>query len=83
MVNKYFIGLESLDEDLVWDMEEELWKKKDECKNPYSYFNGFGKKDIQTLKAAKAHIRRHNEIPKGTRFLVVNRYEGLDQYLTK
>ena len=36
-----------------------------------------------SLRAAKAHLRRHNEIPKGTRFKLVSRFYNFDIYLTK
>lgn len=82
-INKYFDFLESLNNNLVYDFKEEMWKKHDECHNAHSHFSCWGKGKVKTFKAAKAHIRRHNEIPKGTRFRVVNKYIGFDRYVTK
>ena len=82
-VNKYFWCLESLDRDLVYDFREEIWKKRNECNNTKSNFSCYGKGEIKTFKAAKSHIRRHNEIPKGTHFRVVSQYIGFDRYIIK
>ena len=38
---------------------------------------------IRTYKAAKAHIKRHDEIPKGARFRVVSSFVNCDRYITK
>lgn len=36
-----------------------------------------------SYRAAKRHLRKHNEIPKGTRFRLCSSFVGFDRYLTK
>ena len=36
-----------------------------------------------SYKAAKRHLRKHNEILKGSRFRLVSRYVGFDRWLIK
>lgn len=36
-----------------------------------------------SYKAAIRHLRKHDEIPKGTRFLLVSRFVGCDRVLIK
>lgn len=38
---------------------------------------------VHSLKAAKKHLKRHNEIPKGTVFRFVSKYVGCDIKLVK
>ena len=81
-LNKYFLYIDSEDADLCYDLVDHVWKTKKECgegTHPYSPCSD----DISTFKAAAAHIRRHDEIPKGTRFKVVNRFVGYDRFVTK
>lgn len=80
-INRYFDCLESLNPELVYDLQDNIWKNINMCKNPCSPFspdNG-----IKTYKAAIRHIRKHNEIPEGTKFKVLSMYVGLDRYITK
>lgn len=37
----------------------------------------------RSLRAALRHLRRHDEIPKGVKFMLVSRYIGCDLILTK
>ncbi len=37
----------------------------------------------KSVKAAKRHLRRHDEIPKGTKFILESRFMGFDRVLTK
>ena len=36
-----------------------------------------------SYRAAKRHLRKHNEIPIGSRFILVSKWVGRDRYLTK
>ena len=38
---------------------------------------------IRSFKAARRHIRKHDEIPKGTKFKLVSRFVGYDRILVK
>lgn len=38
---------------------------------------------VRSLKAAKKHLKRHNEIPKGAVFCLVSKYIGHDRKLIK
>lgn len=36
-----------------------------------------------SYRAAKRHLRKHNEIPKGTKFRLCSKFIGFDRYLIK
>ena len=40
-------------------------------------------KHVHSLRAAKRHLRKHSEIPKGTVFRLISQYVGFDIYLIK
>lgn len=49
---------------LFYDLKTHTWKRPEDCYyTVYSLYN-----NICNLRAAKKHLRRHNEIPKGTVF---------------
>lgn len=37
----------------------------------------------RSYRAAKRHLRKHNEIPSGAKFRLVSRFIGFDRYLVK
>lgn len=67
------------DKELYYDYNKNLWVHKQEYTG-YWYPGTF---PCRSLKAAKRHLRKHNEIPKGTKFRLVSMYVGFDLYLTK
>ncbi len=36
-----------------------------------------------SYRAAKRHLRKHDEVPKGTKFRLISKYVGYDRYLMK
>lgn len=38
---------------------------------------------LRSVRAAKSHIRRHDELSKGTRFILSSNYVGCDVYFRK
>ena len=67
------------DKELYYDYNKKLWVHEQEYTS-YWYPAIF---PCHSLKAAKRHLRKHNEIPKGTKFRLVSKYIGYDLYLTK
>ena len=65
--------------ELHFDPNKKLWVHRKEYTG-YWYPADF---PCRSLKAAKRHLRKHNEIPKGTKFRLVSKYIGFDLYLTK
>ena len=68
-----------LEKELYYDHSKKLWVKRNEYTGSW-YPADF---PCRSLKAAKRHLRKHNEIPKGTKFRLVSGYIGFDLYLTK
>ena len=65
---------------LYYDRENREWTTRENCRGlirvyPAAY-------PCTTLKAAKRHLRKHNEIPKGTKFKLVSMFIGQDVLLT-
>ncbi len=67
------------EKELHYDYNKNLWVHRQEYTG-YWYPATF---PCHSLKAAKRHLRKHNEIPKGTKFRLVSKYVGFDLYLTK
>lgn len=65
--------------ELHYDRTKKLWVKRDECTSDW-YPADF---PCRSLKAAKRHLRKHNEIPKGAVFILVSKFIGKDIYLIK
>ena len=74
-----YYGSNHGDKELYYDYNKNLWVHKQEYTG-YWYPGTF---PCRSLKAAKRHLRKHNEIPKGTKFRLVSMYVGFDLYLTK
>lgn len=78
-------------------MENQFWFLRDESRN--FYYNPDKKKWLErkeytscyysstfpcrSFRAAKRHLRNHEEIPKGTRFILVSSFVGCDRFLIK
>ena len=67
------------DRELYWDYNKNLWVNRNEYTGRY-YPASF---PCHSYRAAKRHLRKHNEIPKGTKFRLVSSLVGFDRYLTK
>ena len=66
-------------ERLFYDYNKRAWVKKEEYKgNVYP-----ARFPCKSYRAAKRHLRKHNEIPKGTRFRLCSKFVGFDRYLIK
>ena len=64
---------------LFYDFNKKLWVKEDEYTGNW-YPSTF---PCRSYRAAKRHLRKHNEIPKGTKFRLCSRFAGFDRFLTK
>lgn len=65
--------------ELYYDNKKKSWVKRKEYTGML-YPADF---PCHSYRAAKRHLRKHNEIPKGTKFRLVSRYVGFDRYLIK
>ena len=66
---------------LYYDEDNKVWSTREHLKG---VIHGLpAAVSCATYKAAKHHLRKHNEIPKGTKFRLVSKYVGCDRYLTK
>lgn len=72
----YFVAFHN---ELYYDLTKKKWVSYKEYTGDW-YPASF---PCRSLKAAKRHLRKHNEIPRGTRFVLVSRYIGYNIYLTK
>ena len=59
--------------ELHYDLNKKRWVKRDEYTG-YWYPATF---NCHSVRAAKRHLRKHDEIPKGTVFRLVNKYIGV------
>lgn len=84
-MNNQFIGIEQVYDDqdfedwLWYEYGTKTWKPVKDCDDWYSN-NYHG---IHSFKAARRHLRKHEEIPKGTLFRLVSRFVGYDRILVK
>lgn len=65
--------------ELHYDHNKKKWVKLEEYTG--SWFPATF--PCHSYKAAKRHLRKHNEIPIGTKFRLVNEFVGFDRFLTK
>lgn len=65
--------------ELYYDHNKKMWVHRAE------YTNNWYPADFpcHSYKAALRHLRKHDEIPKGTRFLLVSKFVGCDRVLIK
>lgn len=79
-MNNQFWSLVAVDrQGFQYDYDLGKWFPYKEYHGNY-YPGGF---PCKSYKAAIRHLRKHNEIPKGTQFRLVSRFVGCDRYLTK
>lgn len=74
-----FMCLEDESRTLYYDHDKKMWVNKEEytgCWYPATY-------PCHSYKAAKRHLRNHDEIPKGMKFILVSWFCGFDRYLVK
>lgn len=65
--------------ELYYDHTKKMWVKREEYTGSW-YPATF---PCRSYRAAKRHLRKHNEIPKGTKFRLYSKYVGFDRYLIK
>lgn len=70
---------DSLGKDLYYDPHKKKWVKREEYTG--SWFPATF--CCRSYRAAKRHLKNHDEIPKGTKFVLVSSYVGQDRLLTK
>lgn len=78
-MKKQFWYLKSQDRSLYYDLSKKKWVSKEEYTGS-SYPAVF---PCRSYNAAKRHLRKHNEIPSGISFILVNCYVGFDRKLVK
>ena len=79
-MNNQFWSLVAVDrKGFQYDYDLRKWFSYDEYDGRV-YPGGF---PCSSYKAAKRHLRKHDEIPKGTQFRLVSKFVGCDRYLTK
>ena len=78
-INYGYCGLTPLGSvDLWFDERDKKWKPIDECTGSYSNYA-----DVRSYKAAKRHLKKHSEIPAGTKFFLSSMYVGCDRVMVK
>ena len=70
---------EFVEEELYYDPNKKKWVKKKEYTSHW-YPARF---PCRSYRAAKRHLRKHDEIPKGTKFRLISWFVGFDRYLIK
>lgn len=83
MNNQFFCLSGIYDKDcnkwLIYEEKTKLWKPVPE----FDFWPGDYNWHIHSFNAARRHLRKHDEIPKGTRFRLVSRFIGYDRILVK
>lgn len=69
------------DTGLWWCNKLNRWETIDNIPNEYSYSTH--SKEIHSVKAAISHVKRHNELPKGTKLRLCSNFVGCDVIITK
>lgn len=84
-INYGYFGLTPCGDINLWfDENDNKWKTYEECLEHLDNNVNFSNYAyVFTYKAAKRHLRRHNEIPVGTKFLLSSLYIGQDRMLIK
>lgn len=81
-INYGYYGLTPLGVvDLWFDERDKKWKPIDECIGENCSYSNYA--DVRSYKAAKRHLRKHSEIPTGTKFLLSSMYLGFDLIMVK
>lgn len=86
-MNYGYFGLTPYSDINLWfDESDNKWKTYKECLEHLDNNEAFSISNyayVLTYKAAKRHLRKHKEIPVGTKFLLSSLYVGQDRILTK
>ena len=82
MENKFWFLEQEFDrkeDKLYYDPDKKKWVKREEYTGNWwpATFR------CRSYKAAIRHLKKHNEIPKGTRFRLVSKFVGFDRWITK
>ncbi len=77
-MNNQFVGITPLCTDLWYCDDLKEWRNMREAEPPFGNYVF-----VRSFNAARRHIRKHNEIPVGTRFLLSSRWVGYDRILVK
>lgn len=79
-MNKQFWCLETYNYGaLYYDYNKKQWVSREEYTGKY-FPASF---PCSSYKAAIRHLKKHDEIPKGTQFKLVSRFVGFDRIITK
>lgn len=78
MKNQFWY-LKSKDRALYYDLSKKKWVSKEEYTGS-PYLAVF---PCRSYNAAKRHLRKHDEIPIGTNFILISSYVGFDRKLVK
>lgn len=70
-----------LKRELLWNANEKRWEMRND-ENEYELYMQY-EVSIHSIKAAKRHLRKHNEIPKGAKFRLINWLDPTDTILIK
>ena len=70
-----------LNENLLdWDIDCQKWVNIDDC---ISIRTSSYNTNIKNLKQAIRHMKKHDEIPKGTKFILESNFKGYDIVIIK
>lgn len=85
-VNRFFTGMtcETKDGETYWYYDKhDKWCTTKEDREQYNGMCGNYNNNIHTLKTAKRKIKKYSKyLPKGTMFILSNRYVGYDIEIT-
>jgi hypothetical protein len=76
---EYVMEDDNYDQCLYYDFTKKKWVRRKELTiswDPTEF-------PCRSYRAAKRHLRKHDEIPKGTKFRLVSPFVGYDRYLIK
>lgn len=65
----------------IWSEEMNKWYEVN--KEPSDIVWSFENANIRNLKQAIRHLKKHDEIPKGTKCVLCSRWKGYNIYITK
>lgn len=65
-----YIGMSEESFRLLYDLNTHTWKRPRDCYMTVCSIRNY----VRSVRAAKKHLQRHNEIPKGTVFTLESMY---------
>jgi len=69
-------------DNLLWNETLKKWGTFEEFKETHTSY-GTHMERVTSVKAALRHIRKHNELPKGTKVRLCSNFVGCDVIITK